>query len=139
MTTMGKAIIITAVESFMGNPHDSKTIEPLLNQSKRLNRFVPDELIYDRGGRGVSHIGKTVISTPKPPLKRDSNYQKRKKRKKFRRRAAIEPVIGHLKKNFRMQENYLGGVNGPKINALLAAVGWNLKRLMTKLKKDFLF
>ena len=41
-----------------------------------------------------------------------------KKRKKFRRRAAIEPVIGHLKKYFRMGENYLKGSISPHINAL---------------------
>lgn len=57
-----------------------------------------------------------------------------KKRKKFRRRAAIEPVIGHLKKEFRMGENYLHGESSPKINALLAAAGWNLKKLAEKLK-----
>lgn len=73
--------------------------------------------------------------TPKTPLKQDNNYQKSKKRKKFRRRAAIEPVIGHLKKEFRMEQNYLHGEASPKINALLAAAGWNLKKLAEKLKK----
>jgi IS5 family transposase len=38
----------------------------------------------------------------------------------FRRRAAIEPVIGHLEKQFRMAQNYYGGNNATKINALLA-------------------
>ena len=78
------------------------------------------------------------ISTPKPPLKSDSQYEKRKKRKKFRRRAAIEPVIDHLKSEFRMAQNYLKGKNSPKINAMLAAIGWNLKKLMMKLKEEFL-
>ncbi len=59
-------------------------------------------MIYDRGGKGKKNIQNTVISTPdNKPLKRDSEYQKRKKRKKFRRRAAIEPVIGHLKSDFK--------------------------------------
>jgi IS5 family transposase len=64
-------------------------------------------------------------------------YEKRVKRKKFRRRAAIEPVIGHLKKYFRMEQNYLQGDKSPKINALLAAAGWNFKKMMEKLKADF--
>jgi len=48
-----------------------------------------------------------TISTPKPPLKKDSIHDRIKKRKKFRLRAAIEPVIGHLKKYFRMEQNQL--------------------------------
>ncbi|MDP3462012.1 MAG: hypothetical protein Q8S18_04385, partial [Bacteroidales bacterium] len=49
---------------------------------------------------------------------------------------AIEPVIGHLKKYFRMEQNYLHGDKSPKINALLAATGWNFKKMMEKLKSE---
>lgn len=137
--TTYKSLVITAITAFEGNPHDSKTIEPLLNQSKKNLDHTPDEVVYDRGGKGQKQINDTKISTPDyRPLKRDTAYQKRKKRKKFRRRAAIEPVIGHLKTDFRMGQNYLHGANSPKINALLAATGWNLKKMMKKLKKEFL-
>lgn len=132
-----KELIITAIKAFAGNPHDSKTIEPLLKQAKQNNDFVPKELIYDRGGKGVKQVGVTKISTPDyRPLKRDTDYEKKKKRKKFRRRAAIEPVIGHLKTDFRMAQNYLHGNDSPQMNALLAATGWNLKKLMNKLRKE---
>ena len=96
----------------------------------------PMEVVYDRGGKGQKKIGNTIISTPSKPLKRDTEYQRRKKRNKFRRRAAIEPVIGHLKTDFRMGQNYLHGTQSPQINAFLAATGWNLKKKMKKLKKD---
>ena len=134
-----KNMIILAVQSYEGNPHDSKTIEPLLEQMKTNLNYQPEEVIYDRGGRGRTNINGVTISTPKPPLKRDSRYQRIKKRKKFRRRAAIEPVIGHLKKDFRMQQNYLIDSKSPKINAMLAATGWNLKKLMKKLKRELLW
>lgn len=137
-----KSLVILAIESFPGNPHDSNTIEPLINQAERLLQYKPKEVIYDRGGRGKSQILGVRISTPNKPLKRDSEYTKRSKRKKFRRRAAIEPVIGHLKQHFRMGQNYLHGDKSPKINALLAASAWNFKKLMEKLKKElqnFLF
>ena len=134
-----KSLVILAVQSYEGNPHDSKTIEPLLNQMQENLNYKPEEVIYDRGGRGKSTINGVTISTPKPPLKKDSRYTKLKKRKKFRRRAAIEPVIGHLKTDFRMGQNYLKGVNSPKINAMLAATGWNLKKLMKKLKQELLW
>ena len=132
-----KSLVILGVESYDGNPHDSRTIAPLLEQMKSNLNYQPEEVIYDRGGRGKSEIDGVKISTPKPALKRDSQYERRKKRKKFRRRAAIEPVIGHLKKEYRMEQNYLSGEKSPKINALLAASGWNLKKLMEKLKNKF--
>ena len=47
-------------------------------------------------------------------------------KREFRRRAAIEPVIGHLKAEHRMGRNYLAHRAGDAINAVLAAVGCNL-------------
>jgi len=131
-----KSLVIVGVQSFVGNPHDSKTIAPLLDQMQSNLNYTPEEVVYDRGGKGQKQIGDTIISTPGKALKRDSEYEKRKKRKKFRRRAAIEPVIGHLKSDFRMGQNYLWGKESPQINALLAATGWNLKKLMNKLHKE---
>jgi hypothetical protein len=48
----------------------------------------------------------------------------------MRRRAAIEPVIGHLKGDHRMGRNYLKGRDGDRINAVLAAVGYNFSLLL---------
>lgn len=45
-------------------------------------------MVYDRGGKGKRNIKDVEILTPRPPLKNDSEYEKLKKRKKFRRRAA---------------------------------------------------
>lgn len=131
-------LVVLAIDSFEGNPHDSTTIEPLLGQMEDNLEYLPEEVVYDRAGRGKSCINGVRISTPKPPKKTDSQYQKRKARKKFRRRAVIEPVIGHLKTDFRMAQNYLHGRSSPRINAMLAATGWNLKKMMEKLKQELL-
>jgi len=48
----------------------------------------------------------------------------------FKRRAAIEPVIGHMKQDNRMERNYLKGTDGDKMNAILAACGFNLRKLL---------
>ncbi|VAW13738.1 Transposase, IS4 family, partial [hydrothermal vent metagenome] len=137
LTTTAKTLIITAIKSFDGNPHDSKTIEPLLTQMQSNINYSPKEIVYDSGGKGIKQINNTKISTPDyRPLKRDTLYQKRSKRKKFRRRAAIELVIGHLKTDFRLNQNYLWGDNSPQINAFLAATGWNLKKMMKQLKEE---
>ena len=137
LITTSKTLIITAIKSFEGNPRDSKTIEPLLNQMQSNLNHTPEEVVYDRGGKGQKQIGNTKISTPDyKPLKRDTQYQRRSKRKKFRRRAAIEPVIGHLKLYFRLEQNYLSGSKSPQINAFLAATGWNIKKMMKQLKQE---
>jgi hypothetical protein len=54
--------------------------------------------------------------------------EKEQKRKKFKRRAAIEPTIGHLKSDHRLSRNYLKGFVGDEINLLLAATAFNLKK-----------
>ena len=51
-----------------------------------------------------------------------------------RGRAAIEPVIGHLKDDHRMGRNYLAHSSGDAINAILAAVGYNFRRLICWLR-----
>ena len=75
---------------------------------------------------------------PRKPRKRASAYEKRKAGKRFRRRAGIEPVIGHLKSDFRLLRNYLKGSVGDSINLMLAAAAYNLKKLMRQFL-DFLF
>ena len=126
---------IFGVKTFLGNPHDSRTIEPLLDQMEDNLGYKPKEVVYDGGGKGKTQIN----GVPGNPLKKDTAYQKKMKRKKFRRRAAIEPVIGHLKQNFRMGQNYLNGESSPQINALLTAAGWNFKKMMEKLKEEVNF
>lgn len=138
LTTTYNSLIITAIKSFDGNPHDGKTIEPLLDQMVSTINYIPEEIIYDRGGKGQKQIKNTKISTPDyRPLKRDTEYQRRTKRSKFRRRAAIEPVIGHLKTDFRLNQNYLWGEESSQVNAFLAATGWNLKKMMKQLKENY--
>ncbi len=48
----------------------------------------------------------------------------------FKRRSAIEPVIGHMKQDHRMDRNYLKGTDGDKMNVILAACGFNLRKLL---------
>lgn len=131
--------IITAVKAFLENPYDGDTIDPLLAQMEENKVKLPDELIYDRGGKGRKQIKGVTIITPEKPKVKDTLYQKRQKRNKCRARAAIEPVFGHLKKDFRMEQNYLWGEKGIQINAYMAATAWNLKKMMERLKENFLY
>jgi transposase, IS5 family len=71
-----------------------------------------------------------------PEYKFKVNTAKQKRRvtpqikREMRRRAAIELVIGHLKNEHRMDRNYLAGLHGEASNAILAAVGYNFRRLI---------
>ena len=105
-----------------------KTLELALTSANQTRTTPIKEAICDRGYRGVKEVLGTIISIPGSSLKRDSEYQKKNKREKFKRRAAIEPIIGHLKSDFRLARNYLKGFIGDQINLLLAATAWNLKK-----------
>jgi len=56
-------------------------------------------------------------------------------RREMRRRAAVEPVIGHIKAEHRMGRNYLKGRDGDRINAVLAAAGYNFSLLLRWLER----
>ena len=131
--------IIVGAMTFKTNKYDGHTLEEVLNQSSRLVGKSPKTATVDRGYRGKQIVGETQINIPKPPLKKDNNYQKRKKRKHHRRRAAIEPIIGHLKSDHRVARSFLKGQIGDNINFMMAAAGFNFKKLMKKLKEKILW
>ena len=70
-----KSLIITAVRTYLGNPHDSRTIEPLVEQLDRNGFSKPKEIVYDRAARGVNQVKGVTVSVPSIPLKRDSPYE----------------------------------------------------------------
>ena len=94
----------------------------------------PKSVFLDRGYRRPKKIGDTELHTPKP----DKNINT-SKRKRHKRRAAIEPVIGHLKHDYRMIRNYLKGATGDAINVMLAAAAMNFKRIMNKWTDQLIF
>lgn len=134
--------VIMAIKTFQGNPHDSKTIQPLLEQMQDHDQALPKEVIYDRGGRGPKQALGVAITTPDKPKASDSEAKRKRMRRRFRRRAGIEPIIGHLKTDHRMGQNYLHGEDSSQINAYLAAAGWNLKKWMEqweRVKEKYIF
>ena len=127
--------VIVGVASHSKNEHDSKTLEAALISANKTRTTAIKEVICDRGYRGSKQIiinNETVIdiSIPSNLQKKDTTKQINIKKEKFRRRAAIEPIIGHLKSDHRMQRNYLKGFLGDQINLLLAATAFNLKKWM---------
>lgn len=122
--------IIVGVSAHDINQHDSKTLEAALSHAHTNRTTTINEAVCDRGYRGIKQVGETTISIPGVQLKCDTEKQKEAKREKFRRRAAIEPIIGYLKNHYRLSRNYLKGFIGDQINLLMAASAWNMKKWM---------
>ncbi len=118
----GTGIIMGAI-NFTETLHDSKTLPEVLEQYERLNGKQAKEIFVDRGYKGITQYKESLIFVPKP----DQNISK-SHRKKHSRRAAIEPVIGHLKQDYRLCRNYLKGILGDNMNLILAAAAMNFKR-----------
>ena len=127
--TKNSGIIVGAV-SHPQNIHDSKTLVDVISQSSELRGQCPTVAICDRGYRGKSKVGETQILIPKPSGKRATAYQRQKARERFRKRAGIEPIIGHLKSDYRLMRNFLKGSVGDSINLMLAAAAFNFKKWM---------
>lgn len=133
ITTKRTGVIIGAL-NIEKNIHDSKTLQPAIEQQQRLTGIILKNNFVDRGYRGVKEVLGTTIVIPDKPGKERSAYEKQKLRNGFKRRAAIEPKIGHLKQDHRLSRNFYKGIMGDNINVMLAAAGMNFKRMINKWK-----
>jgi len=115
-----KSGIVIGALAFEENIYDGHAIEPQLEQVAELTGYMPETALVDRGCKGNKNILGVSIKIPGSGNGK-SAYQKAKDRQMFRRRASIEPIIGHIKQDHRMLRNYLKGTEGDMINTLLAA------------------
>lgn len=129
--------VIVGAMSFR-NEYDGNTLESSLDQVQKLNKAKLKTATVDRGYRGQKEINGIKIQIPKPFTRKQTEYEKKRLRKAHSRRAAIEPVIGHLKADHRLGRNFYKGLVGDSVNILLAAAAYNFKRMMNKWKKSFL-
>jgi IS5 family transposase len=57
----------------------------------------------------------------------------------IRRRSAIEPAIGHMKADGKLDRNWLKGALGDAIHAVLCGAGYNLRMILRKLRLLYAF
>jgi hypothetical protein len=98
-----------------------------LKQVKELTGGEIKKAIVDRGYKVKGGIKGVDIVMPKT-LKRESYYLKKKWEERCRSRSGIEGLISHQKHDHRMLRNYLSGTAGDRINTLLAAAAYNMKK-----------
>lgn len=128
--------VVVGVESFSGNPHDSKTLPLALDSIREKFGKEFSRVIVDRGYRGQVKVGTSEVILP-GGCRAQSAYARRQHKLRCRRRSGIEAIIGHLKSDHRLGRNYLKGSLGDSVNALLAGIGFNLRLLLREVA--FLF
>ena len=125
-------VIVSAV-SFKENLYDGDTLGPALEQAKAMTGKIFNSALVDKGYRGRKTVGGTDVIIPGKISKKLGAYHRSKLRKRNGRRAAIEPVIGHLKNDHRMARCFLKGAEGAGLNLALAAAAWNIKKWVNDL------
>jgi len=135
-----KSGVITGIKSYAKNIYDGHTLQPALEQCQRIRESLggkrPEKAVVDRGCRGPAQIDGTQILIPGKPKADQKISEKRALRKLFRARAAIEPVIGHVKQDHRMGRNFLAGIPGDAINAIMAGAAFHLKLRINQLRRQ---
>jgi IS5 family transposase len=122
--------VIVAATNHEENIYDGHTLPEVLDLAEAIMDGRPKKAIVDRGYRGRKHIEGTDILVPQRAPEGQSRSLKARMRKRFRRRAAIEPVISHLKHDYRLARCFLKGHLGDAMNLKLAAAAWNLNKWM---------
>lgn len=117
---------VVGVNSFASAPFDGHTIPDVLTQIKSITGSYPRAAYCDRGYQGsAGHIFSTQVYVQGKSSAGAPDAIKRK----LASRAGIEPVIGHMKADHRLDRNFLLGGRGDQFNAVLAGCGFNLRKL----------
>jgi IS5 family transposase len=121
-----------SAQALHANPYDGHTLKQALNHAQAISGIPITQAFVDKGYKkhGVSDI--TVWMSGQKGLS-PSQY------KALKRRSAIEPHIGHMKQEGKLGRNYLKGKIGDALQALLVAVGHNLRLILKYLKRFFAF
>ncbi|RKT20801.1 IS5 family transposase [Paraburkholderia sp. RAU2J] len=128
ITTTHKEGLVVGARSMPGNPYDGHTLAEALEQAAILSDVKPEVAIVDRGYKGLAIEGVKIYH---PGLRRGITRQLRAM---IRRRSAIEPAIGHMKTDGKLDRNWLKGALGDAIHAVLCGAGHNLRMILRKLR-----
>jgi len=126
IATTSKNNWIVGAHALHGNPYDGHTLAGAIRQIERLTNKPPRDVVVDKGYQGHNYQGEASVHVVRTIPKKAT----RAVRRMLKRRAAVEPTIGHLKSDNRLSRNHLAGKAGDQINTLLAAAGYNLRKLL---------
>lgn len=112
-----------------GNPYDGHTLKTQMEQVERLysKKEQLKTVHVDMGYRGHDYSGPTEVLVDR----RGRGSIPKRIWRWMKRRAAVEPTIGHLETDYRLERNRLKGTLGDKLNALFSAAAMNFKKLLS--------
>ena len=122
-----KTPFVVGIDSLQGNPFDGHTLKGSLEQIQKLTGIKVDQAFVDQGYKGHG-VQDTEIF-----FSRQKRGVTKTLKKHIKRRQAIEPIIGHLKEDGKLGRNYLKGIKGNEINALLSGAGFNVRTILNKI------
>jgi len=126
MVTTSKNNWVVAIQAHHGNPYDGHTLKSSIIKAEEITNWEASNLNVDLGYRGHDYDGQAQVNIVN---RRTMKNKPKSLIKWLKRRSAIEPIFGHLKSDNRLERNLLKGKDGDHINAVLAACGFNLRKL----------
>jgi transposase, IS5 family len=130
IVTTWKEGLVVGARSMPGNPYDGNTLQEALEQATILSEVKPNMAFVDRGYRGVEIDGVQIWrSGQKRGVTRGLKAM-------IKRRSAIEPTIGHMKSDGKLDRNWLKGTLGDAMHAVLCGAGHNVRLILNKLKSS---
>ena len=134
IATTLKGTLIVGARAFPGNPYDGHTLNEQVEQATILMQALgtkPQTAFVDLGYRGVDKDNLGLDIKHRGKFKSLTEEEK----KSLKRRQAIEPIIGHLKADHRMNRCHLRGSKGDSLHAVLCAAGFNIRWLLRMIVK----
>ena len=118
---------VVHIDALHGNPYDGHTLKAAVEAAQEWTGVTVKRVFVDKGyqGHGMDRwmVWKSGSKAPTEAIRRA-----------IRRRSAVEPVIGHLKADGRLDRNYLTGKDGDRTNAILTGAGHNLRLILAWLR-----
>ena len=112
MTSPKAGQFVLHAKALHGNPFDGHTLGPVVADMEKLTGVEARRIHVDKGYRGHNHPHRLSVWISGQVRRVTASI-----RREMKRRAAVEPVIGHVKAEHRMDRNYLKGRDGGRINA----------------------
>jgi transposase, IS5 family len=114
-----------------GNRYDGHTLKRALDDVREMVGRSPLRVAVDQGYKGHRLTGHPYTAVYITGQRRGVTD---KIKRWLKRRAVVEPIIGHAKNDGLLGRNWLKGRTGDRCNALLAAAGFNLRQLLRFLR-----
>jgi IS5 family transposase len=132
VVTTSREGVVVAMQAHHGNPYDGHTLAADLAAAQRIiGRELENTDVYvDRGYRGNGYSGPATVHV----VGRIKKSYTRARRKWMKRRAAVEPEIGHMKSQGCLGKNHLAGKLGDRLKAILCGCGHNIRKMLNFLR-----